>query len=582
MGSMLFVGIALLLYYLFRQKQKTYERMIKSQKTRLHATRSELQQKELTLQAQVERLEQEKASVEAKYLKKVKAAEVKKKNLAQYRHKNKGIRKCKKSIDEQIKEIVGKGPSWLPHSRQEPASPIMGKPKGSPGGGRERPKKIHEIKELSPQRCFECGRSLEDVEGHFAYDRVVTDLYHYKEDKDDYHSLRLKNVLLNINRKQCPECGNWIYPETGLLKNARLGLSFVSHVISQRIRTGMTYEKIIGELTIAFGPKFLLTVPSIIHWFKRFSEVIEGLYDQLEELVRESAFVHVDETGLPMKGENWWLWVVCCANFVLYIQSSSRGHESIKEIMEGFEGTMISDFFSAYNKFSDIEQQKCLGHLICDVIELIVKLEKEDERIKNRVREHEEAVKREKEPEKIPKKGGRPKKVKKLEEGEVETLKERYIQNSKTLHQAVRLRAFMSAPFRETVLGWTMDKSERMTKEEAEENLRALIRTLREEGVVNEDLRRLLDRCEKFEKSLFTYLKYEGMPPDNNEAERRIRPFVVQRKRSGGFKSPEVMRHYVVYLSLYMTCKLNGKSFNKLLELVFSGEEFDLGSFLAC
>ncbi|KKL94938.1 hypothetical protein LCGC14_1859630, partial [marine sediment metagenome] len=50
-------------------------------------------------------------------------------------------------------------------------------------------------------------------------------------------------------------------------------------------------------------------------------------------------------------------------NFVLYIQSTSRGHESVKDILEGFE-----------------EQQKCLGHLLSDIIELIVKLEKENER----------------------------------------------------------------------------------------------------------------------------------------------------------------------------------------------------------
>ena len=82
-------------------------------------------------------------------------------------------------------------------------------------------------------------------------------------------------------------------------------------------------------------------------------------------------------------------------------------------------------------------------------------------------------------------------------------------------------------------------------------------------------MEKLLKRCEKYEKKLFTYLKYEGMPPDNNEEERELRPFVVQRNRSGGFKSPEVMWHYVIYLSLYMKCKVNGKNLDKLLDLIF-------------
>ncbi|MHA1438979.1 MAG: IS66 family transposase [Promethearchaeota archaeon] len=144
------------------------------------------------------------------------------------------------------------------------------------------------------------------------------------------------------------------------------------------------------------------------------------------------------------------------------------------------------------------------------------------------------------------------------------------------------MRAFFRAAFKHTVLGWKTDKSKRLTKEEAEERLRGLVSKLREEGVVEGDLENLLKRCNKYEKMLFTYLKYEGMPPDNNKAERDLRPFVVQRKRSGGFKSPEVMRHYVIYLSLYMTCKLNGKDFDELLDLIFSGEKINLGSFLSC
>jgi hypothetical protein len=420
------------------------------------------------------------------------------------------------------------------------------------------------------------------VKEYFAYDRVVTDLFRYMEDEKDYLTLRLKNVKLIVNRKKCPNCNKWVYPEQGLIKNARIGLSLVSFVISRRIRTGLPYEVIIDELSTHFGSNFSISAPAIIDWFKDFSDVIEGLYEQLEELVKTSKLLHVDETGLPMKGENWWLWVVCCANFVLYIQSASLGHESVKHILDGFEGTLISDFFSAYNKFKDVEQQKCLGHLVSDIIELIVKLEKENERIEKKLEKHEEAIQKEEMSEGAPKKRGRPKEVELLTEAQVKTLKMRQAQNHKSLNQSIRLRAFFLAPFKHTVLGWKTDKSKQLTKEGAEEKLRDLVSTLREEGVIEGDLEKLLKRCNKYEKMLFTYLKYEGMPPDNNKAERELRPFVVQRKRSGGFKSPEVMRHYVIYLSLYMTCKLNGKNFDELLDLTFSGKQFDLGSFLSC
>jgi hypothetical protein len=569
----LLVGICAFLLWKLRQKDKIHE-------AHLIAKDSELQQKDSEFQAQIEQLKEEKESIEAKYLKKVTVADVKKNNLARYRRKMKSLRK--KTIAEEVEEIVGKGPSWLPHSREGPKSHKMGKPKGSPGGGRKRPEKIHEEKELHAHRCYHCGTDLEGVTEYIVYDRVVTDLFRYMEDEKDYLSLRLKNVKLKVLRKKCPNCKKWVYPEQGLLKNARIGLSLVSFVISRRIRTGLPYEVIIDELSTHFGSNFSITAPAIIDWFKDFSDVIEGLYEQLEELVKTSNMLHVDETGVPMNGENWWLWVVCCANFVLYIQSTSRGHESVKHILDGFEGTLISDFFSAYNKFKDVEQQKCLGHLLSDIIELIVKLEKQNERIEKKIEKHEEAMQQEEESKAAPKTRGRPKKLESLTAPQIKTLKVRRTQNHKSLNQAIRLRAFFRATFKHTVLGWKTEKSKRLTKEEAEKKLRELVIQLREEGVVEGDLEKLLNRCNKFEKKLFTYLKYEGMPPDNNKAERDLRPFVVQRKRSGGFKSPEVMRHYVIYLSLYMTCKLNGKDFDKLLDLIFSGEQITLGSFLSC
>ncbi|KKL72511.1 hypothetical protein LCGC14_2084190, partial [marine sediment metagenome] len=339
--SILVVGIPALWHCMFRQKRKKLESVIKRQEVQLKAKDSELQEKDSELQEkdselqekdselqekdyafknEIEQLKKEKDTLETKYLKKLKSADVKKKNLARYRRKMKALRK--KTIAEEAEEIVGKGSSWLPHSREGSKSHQMGKPKGSPGGGRKRPEKIHEEKELHTHKCYHCGISLEGMKEYFAYDRVVTELFRYQEDEKDYLTLRLKNIKITVNRKKCPKCKKWVYPEQGLLKNNRIGLSLVSFVISQRIRTGLPYEVIIDELSTHFGPNFTITAPAIIDWFKDFSEIIEGLYEQLEELVKKKALLHVDETGLPMNGENWWLWVVCCANFVLYIQST--------------------------------------------------------------------------------------------------------------------------------------------------------------------------------------------------------------------------------------------------------------------
>ena len=54
----------------------------------------------------------------------------------------------------------------------------------------------------------------------------------------------------------------------------------------------------------------------------------------------------------------------------------------------------------------------------------------------------------------------------------------------------------------------------------------------------------------------------------------------VEQFASERYKSPPLMKHYAVYLSLYMTCKANVKEFEALLPRVLSKEGVDLRHFL--
>ena len=201
--SILVIGIPVLWHFMFRQKEKRLERVIKSQEPQLKAKDSELQEKDYTFKNEIEQLKKEKDILEAKYLKKLKSADVKKKSLARYRRKIKALRK--KTIAEESEEIMGKGSSWLSHSREGLKSHQMGKPRRSPGGGRKRPERIYEEKELHAHKCYYCGISLEGMKENFAYDRVVSKLFKYQKDEKDYLPLRLKNIKLTVNRKKCPK-----------------------------------------------------------------------------------------------------------------------------------------------------------------------------------------------------------------------------------------------------------------------------------------------------------------------------------------------------------------------------------------
>ncbi|GAF78727.1 unnamed protein product, partial [marine sediment metagenome] len=91
-------------------------------------------------------------------------------------------------------------------------------------------------------------------------------------------------------------------------------------------------------------------------------------------------------------------------------------------------------------------------------------------------------------------------------------------------------------------------------------------------GPANADIERMIKRFEKYGPCLFTYLEHPGVMPDNNAAEREIRPFVVQRKISGNFISPEVMKIYSNHMSLYRTCKRNNVNFEEVIIPLLKGD----------
>ncbi len=121
--SLIFISILFIIWKRAKQIQQTLHQqaqeleiakkllLIKDKTTKKH-----LLTKDKTIKRQKEKLEKlkaEKVALGAKYHKKLKAAEVKKKNLAQYHHDKKETRTQK----EQILEIIGRGPKWLRATR---------------------------------------------------------------------------------------------------------------------------------------------------------------------------------------------------------------------------------------------------------------------------------------------------------------------------------------------------------------------------------------------------------------------------------------------------------------------------------
>ena len=76
-------------------------------------------------------------------------------------------------------------------------------------------------------------------------------------------------------------------------------------------------------------------------------------------------------------------------------------------------------------------------------------------------------------------------------------------------------------------------------------------------------------RFKRYRQSLFTFTEHDGIPWNNNMAERAIRHLAVQRKISKFFFK-SVAPQYLLMLGISQTCRFQEKS---LLKFLMSGEK---------
>ena len=73
-----------------------------------------------------------------------------------------------------------------------------------------------------------------------------------------------------------------------------------------------------------------------------------------------------------------------------------------------------------------------------------------------------------------------------------------------------------------------------------------------------------------FKDELFTFMDYDGIPWNNNNAEVAIKAVAIYRRNVEGLSTPKAMKEYLTLLTLEHTCKYRGISF---LNFLLSGEK---------
>ncbi|MDI6603279.1 MAG: IS66 family transposase, partial [Patescibacteria group bacterium] len=211
---------------------------------------------------------------------------------------------------------------------------------------------------------------------------------------------------------------------------------------------------------------------------KKGKEVFKQKWREIIERIRASPVVHPDETGWRIDGQNGWLWAFVGDKVVRYTISHSRGKGIPQKVLgKDFNGVVVSDFYAGYNQFK--HKGKCWVHLLRKSKELLT-------------------------------------------------------QNQ--TKQRIKLNSKLHSLYQETLSFRNQLHSIKEREEKADFIKKELLR-ISQTKTKDQNLQKLFNLIAKHTSELILCIRNPEVPPDNNLAERAIRPAVMARKIMGGNRS---------------------------------------------
>ena len=306
--------------------------------------------------------------------------------------------------------------------------------------------------------------------------------------------------------RTCPQCQRRCTPTAQLegvvLDRQRLGINLVSLIAALREEARLPLRTIQWYLDTVHGLR--LSVGAIVGATQRVAQKAQAELTAIVERIRGSPVVHADETGWREDGHNGYVWTFSTLT-LRYFLRRGRGKAVVDEVLgEEFDGVLVSDFYAAYHHY-DGPKQRCWAHLLRDIHDLCV-LYSEDDRL---------------------------------------------TRWADAVHQLYRQATACTHP---------AEQHRRTARLALERRLQALCRPYLDDPLAVQA--RLCRRMEKHIKELFVFVAEPEVPPDNNAAERSLRPVVISRKISGGTRSAAGTDTKMTLASIFGTWRAHG--FNTL------------------
>jgi transposase len=291
----------------------------------------------------------------------------------------------------------------------------------------------------------------------------------------------------------------------GAVGGVQIGPNTIAMTAHLNKTCGMSYERIAEVMAQMFGLQ--VSRSALARSLLRLGRKAAPTYTNLIEQVRGSPVVSPDETGWRIGGDKAWLWTMATRDTTVYQIERGRGYaEAAKLLGEDYKGVLCVDGWAPYRGFEQAQIQTCLAHLL--------------------------------------------RRSKELREAPPTAACAAYFENIATvLKEALALRDRRN--------GATISsRGLRIAKGKVEAKMDRLL----DEPDLHDESLRFAMHLLKYRDGLFLFLDRPDVDATNYRAEQAIRPAVINRKTSGGNRTPRGARAQAVLMSIQRTAKLRSVS----------------------
>lgn len=312
--------------------------------------------------------------------------------------------------------------------------------------------------------------------------------------------IRRHIIEYRTGRVSCAKCAT--KQNNGTIRRLHYGDNLFAWAINLYVKYNLSHEMISRMILEQFGiwmnPMYL--IQRKYKWLKKWRPEVQYLW----EIIKNSPVIHIDETSVRLSKDTGYVWVFATPHTIFYHFTFSRESNFLTEWLRGYNGVIVTDFFPGYETVK-VKRQACLVHLIRDL---------NDDLFKNPFDEEYKAI--------VTAFGRMLRRI-------IETI-DKYGLKRSHLEKHIKDTEHFLKNFIECE-----HKSELSIK--------------------------CIKRLRKHWDILWTFLHYDGVPWNNNNAEAAIKAFAKHRRMVNGQMNERGIREYLEMLSIEQSCRNRKLSF---------------------